>query len=185
MGAAVQRSDTAAVHTALEGAAAGFDTTSRVVLGRVYFETLLAGSLIDVGNAFTNLDVTRHVAIRRYADGKAPRRWTERLPRPLKAVFTELTCDALEQGVEVLLGQVVPGVIPMGAAVVGVGQVVFEIRGQRRRMRLAFRRTDVDDMLDLADQLKEAAGVAQQHLEAVNEAGLAIKQGPLGNPQRL
>jgi hypothetical protein len=172
---AARRSDFAAINTVLANAAAGFDATSKEFLGGIFLETLLAGSLTDVGNAFVNLHETRNVAMQRYANGEEPHGWRDRLPRPLKAVFTETTCITLEKGVEIFFGQALPGVIPMGAAIVGVGRLAFEIRKDHRQEQLAFRRDDVDEMLDLADQLAEAANVAQRHIEIVREVDLVVK----------
>jgi hypothetical protein len=176
MASAAKRADFAAIHTALNEAAVGFDTTSKEFLGGKYLDVLRIGSLIDVGNAFANLAEMRHVAMQRYAKGQEPHGWRNRLPRPVQAVFTEGTCIALEKGVEVFLGQGIPGLIPMGATIVGVGRLAFEIRDERRQTRLAFRRGDVDDMLDLADQLTEATSAAQRHIEIVNTVDLAVKE---------
>ena len=94
----------------------------------------------------------------------------------MQAALPELACIALEKGVDTLLGPGLAGVIPMGATVVGLVRLPIEIRGERRRRRLAFRRGDVDDMLDLSDQLtaaQEAArgllSTAQKMLESLSQ----------------
>jgi hypothetical protein len=171
--AAARQNDFAAMSTAWAEAAAGLDITSREFLGGIVLELQRIGSLIDVGNAFVNLDKTRNAAMQRYGTGKTPQGWKERLPRPLASIFSEATWIGLERGAEVLLDGL-PSLIPGGAAVVGVVRVVFEVRNDRRHRRVAFRRGDVDDVLDLADQLSEAASAAQRHLEIVAELNAQV-----------
>jgi hypothetical protein len=171
--AAARRNDFAAMSTAWAEAAEGLDITSRKFLGGIILELQRIGSLIDVGNAFVNLDKTRNAAMQRYGTGKNPQGWKERLPRPLASIFSEATWIGLEKGAEVLL-EGVPSIIPGGAAVVGVVRVVFEVRNDRRHRRVAFRRGDVDDMLDLADQLSEAASAVQRHLDIVAEVSAQV-----------
>jgi hypothetical protein len=164
---AAVRGDLHGVDVALKAAAQALDPADKEFLGGMYLTTLRLGSLTDVGNAFVNIHATRLVALKRYATGKEPSGWRARLPRPMQAALPELVCIALEKGVDTLLGSGIAGVIPMGATVVGLVRLPIEIRGERRRRSLAFRRGDVDDMLDLSDQVTAAQEAAQGHLATV------------------
>lgn len=180
---AASRGDLDGITASIGQLVAGLDTTSQEFLAGAVVEAILAGHLIDAGNAFANLDATRYVAMQRYTAGKAPAGWTERLPRPWISVFSEATWTVLDKAGEFVVGEVLPSVAgPVGSIIVGTARVIGDIQKERREDREAFKRGSVDDLLDVARQLRSATKEAQRALDVVDAIGDLVLKTPAGEP---
>lgn len=144
------------------------DPAAQQLIGRYALECGLAGGLIDDGNAFLNLNSQRRAALELYIKGEAPKGWWQHLPRPVQSVFSETTWTIIEKIVDAVMVHGLPAVIPAAGIVVGSARVVLEIREKRVEELLAYRRSDVDELLDLVDQLTKASGKAQRLLDSIN-----------------
>jgi hypothetical protein len=94
------------------------------------------------------------------------------LPKP---VVLEATCRVMADlwRLHALVRASLPAatVIPVpGPIIVGGPRLVFDIRERRRRVRLAYRRSDIDDMLDLDEQLGIATKAGREYLDYVDAA---------------
>jgi hypothetical protein len=158
------------------------DKASRERIGRYTAVCGLAGAMIDAGNQYLDLNARRRATLEFYANGREPKGWSQRLPGPLKSILSESAWRNFEQ-VAAILGK--EGIwhftspIPFDVVVVLPARVVWEIRKERVREQQAYRRGDVDELLDLADQLARASdGVDQLRgsITGISQAATAIKK---------
>jgi hypothetical protein len=137
----------------------------------------LAGTMIDLGHQYLDLNAARRAALEFYANGSRPKGWTRRLPEPVKRVFSEGTWTALEKVADKLGEEGIwhlTSPIPFSYVIVLPARVVWELNKERVQEQHAYRRGDVDELLDLADQLTMARGEAEALHGSVSTIAQAV-----------
>ncbi|MFC1441466.1 hypothetical protein ABUW04_24705 [Streptacidiphilus sp. N1-10] len=152
------------------------DSTTRVLVEQYALVCGLAGRMIDAGNAFLNLDAQLRVALEFYAEGRAPQGWWDKLPAPLRSVFDEGTWVIIDESLRIAAEHGLGGALgPFTSIPVAVTRTVLTIRKEREHEKRKFRRDDVDELLDLADQLTKANDVANELGRSIDAIVLASR----------
>jgi hypothetical protein len=145
------------------------DATQQKLIARYALVCGLAGKMIDAGNAFLNLNAELRAALELYADGRAPHGWWQHLPAPVQSIFNEGTWLIIDELVGIGVKQAIPAFIPYSGIPIAALRSFFVIKEKRVEEQRAFRRGDVDELLDLADQLTKANDNAEMLREAIND----------------
>jgi hypothetical protein len=136
----------------------------------------LAGTMIDAGNQYLDLNTARNAALEFYATGSRPKGWSRRLPKPLRSIMSEGGWKILEE-VAKKLGEEgiwhLTSPIPFDDVIVLPARVAWEIKKERVQEQRAYRRGDVDELLDLADQLAKATNEVEQLQASVSQIAQA------------
>jgi hypothetical protein len=136
----------------------------------------LAGTMIDAGNQYLDLNIARNAALELYANGSRPKGWSQRLPEPLKSIMSDGGWKILEE-VAKKLGEEgiwhLTSPIPFDDLLVLPARVAWEIKKERVQEQRAYRRGDVDEMLDLSDQLAKATHEVEQLQASVSQIAQA------------
>jgi hypothetical protein len=143
------------------------DSSKQVLIGQYALVCGLAGRLIDAGNEFLNLNARRSAALELYANGKAPKGWSQHLPTPARSIFSEATWTIIEECVRAAAEHGPGAIVPFGGLLVLPARIYFVIREERAREQGEFRRDDVDELLNLADQLTAASDGANLLLDGI------------------
>lgn len=136
----------------------------------------LAGTMIDAGHQYLDLNTARNAALEFYANGSRPKGWSQRLPKPLKSIMSEGGWKILEEVAKKLAEEGVwhlTSPIPFDDVIVLPARVAWEIKKERVQEQRAYRRGDVDELLDLADQLGKATNEVEQLQAAVSQVAQA------------
>lgn len=153
------------------------DSKRQLLIGQYALRCGLAGKLIDAGNEFLNLNFELRVLLRSYVDGRVPHGWRNHLPAPLRSIFSEAVWTGIEEGVRIGIEAGLGAAAgPFSAIPVGGARIALSIREQRERELRKFRRSDVDELLDLSGQLSTAndnANEIRESLKAIVEASRA------------
>jgi hypothetical protein len=147
-----------------------------VLVGQYALVCGLAGRMIDAGNAFLNLDAELRTALKFYAEGRAPQGWWNHLPAPLRSIFGEGTWTVIDESLRIAAEHGLGGALgPFSAIPVAGTRIVLTIKEERVRERRKFRRDDVDELLDLADQLTKANDEANRLGSSIDAIVLASR----------
>lgn len=164
---------------ALQQAVENADRETQERIARYTAVCGLAGTMIDAGHQYLDLNTARSAALEFYANGRRPKGWTKRLPKPLKRIFSEGTWTALEKVADKLGEEGVwhlTSAIPFDIVIVLPARVVWELNKERVREQRAYWRNDVDELLDLADQLAMARGEVEALQGSVSTIAQAVPQ---------
>jgi len=161
----------------ISGYVQSIDLVTRKLAAQYTLSCGLAGQMIDIGNAFLDLDVQLRAALEFYAYGRAPKGWSERLPAPVQSIFSEGTWTLIEEILKAVAEHGLPAFGPFAALPVTGVRIFLTIKEKRTQTQRKFRRGDVDELLDLADQLTQAtqgARTLQDSLSAITQAVSAV-----------
>ena len=154
------------------------DSMTQKLIGQYALFCGLAGRMIDAGNAFLNLNAELRAALEFYAEGRAPQGWRNRLPAPVRSIFSESTWTAIDESVRIAAEHGLAGALgPFSAIPVAGTRIVLAIREDRVREERKFRRDDVDELLDLADQVTKANDEANRLESSIDAIVLAARSG--------
>lgn len=164
------------VSQAVERSIENADKTSQERIARYTAVCGLAGRMIDAGNQYLDLNIARNAALELYANGSRPKGWSQRLPEPLKSIMSDGGWKILEE-VAKKLGEEgiwhLTSPIPFDDLLVLPARVAWEIKKERVQEQRAYRRGDVDEMLDLSDQLAKATHEVEQLQASVSQIAQA------------
>lgn len=152
------------------------DSTTQVLVGQYALMCGLAGRMIDAGNAFLNLDAELRAALELYAAGRAPQGWRNRLPAPVRSIFSEGTWTIIDEALRIAAEHGLAGALgPFSAIPVATTRFFLGIKEERVREQRQFRRGDVDELLDLADQVTKANDEAHRLGSSIDAIVLASR----------